>query len=139
MALSSASTRTFKPLRVFVVENHPDTLACVRLCLERLGHTVCCADGVSQALQVLPGANCDVLLCDLGLSDGDGFELLRHAQEQLAGPFYAVAMSGRGTNHDHQASKAAGFQHHLNKPFAPKQLAAVLADAVQWLPASTGA
>jgi two-component system CheB/CheR fusion protein len=117
------------PLRIFVVENHADTLKCLETYLKSLGHTVLSARTMEQALQALPQAHCDVLLSDIGLPDGDGWQLLERMRE--ATPAYAVAMSGFGMTADHERSAAAGFRHHLLKPFLPEDLDVLLADAAE--------
>jgi CheY-like chemotaxis protein len=38
-------------------------------------------------------------------------------------------MSGFGTHSDRQKSLAAGYKHHLTKPFLPEDLDALLAEA----------
>ncbi len=119
-------TRT---LRVFVVENHADTLTYLSLYLESLGHTVLSARTMAHALEMLPGANSDVVISDIGLPDGDGWQLLEQAH--LPASVYAIAMSGFGMNTDRLKSKAAGFRQHLLKPFAPAELDAALEEASQ--------
>lgn len=107
-------------MRIFLVENHPDTLACIDRFLRRAGHEVECAQTIADALRALPANPRDVLLTDLGLPDGDGWELL----EQLgaARPPLAIAMSGRCSPADRARSRTAGFQVHLVKPFLPEDL-----------------
>ena len=63
-------------MRIFLVENHPVTLACVRRHLERLGHEVETAESVADTLRELPSKPRDLLIADLGLPDGDGCALL---------------------------------------------------------------
>ena len=121
------------PLKVFIVENHPDTLKYLQMYLEMVGHEVVAARTMSAALAALPCSGCDVLISDIGLPDGDGWELMRRAQESLSRPLYAVAMSGFGMNADHLRSKEAGYRHHLLKPFKPSELDTLLAEAAQEL------
>ena len=116
-----------KPLRIFVVENHRDTREYLQLYLETLGHTVLTADSMTKALAALPQADCDVLISDIGLEDGDGWLLLRRLQ--VPRPLYAVAMSGFGRGADEVRSQEAGYRHHLLKPLYPKELDDVLAEA----------
>jgi two-component system CheB/CheR fusion protein len=115
------------PMRIFLVENHLDTLKWISRYLESMGHTVVCAKSMNEALEALPGARCEVLISDIGLPDGDGWELLRRAQ--LPSSIFAIAMSGFGMNADHTKSKAAGFRHHLLKPFVPRELDEALEEA----------
>ncbi len=123
--------RTACGLRVFVVENHPDTLKYLRMYLEMLGHTVQSADTMADALTALPEADCDVLISDIGLPDGDGWELLRRIHGKLPHAPYAIAMSGFGLGSDQLRSQEAGYRHHLLKPFKPAELDGMLAEAAR--------
>ena len=114
-------------LRVFVVENHADTREFLTFMLEELGHKVIVADTMSRALRDMPAANCDVLISDIGLPDGDGWQLL--ARLDLPKPVYAIAMSGFGMTSDRLRSKAVGYRHHLVKPMGLEQLEGILKDA----------
>ena len=129
----AATTSEHPPrtLRIFLVENHPDTLEYLQMYLELFGHTVQSADSMTKALATLPLADCDVLISDIGLPDGDGWMLLCHLQ--LPRPIYAVAMSGFGTGTDLLKSKEAGFRQHLLKPINPEDLDAALETAAQKL------
>jgi CheY-like chemotaxis protein len=117
------------PLRIFIVENHADTLLGMTMYLEQEGHTVLAARSVKEALAALAGAQFDVLLSDIGLPDGDGWELLRRAR--LPKSVYAIAMSGFGMNADRVRSRKAGYRQHLLKPFDPDELNCILAEAAQ--------
>ena len=114
-------------LRVFIVENHEDTRFLLGLLLEQLGHTVASAGTVQEALDNIPGSRSDVLISDVGLPDGNGWELLVRLGDQR--PPYAVAMSGFGMSSDRERSHAAGYRHHLLKPVEPNQLERLLDEA----------
>ena len=58
----------------------------------------------------------DVLLSDLSLPDGSGHELMRRLSSSRPDPPPAIALSGRGSENDVQASLQAGFRSHLVKP-----------------------
>lgn len=114
-------------LRIFVVENHEDTRYLLGLLLEQLGHTVLAVATMHEALHAVPAARCDVLISDVGLPDGNGWDLLRRLGPDR--PPYAIAMSGFGMRSDRQKSLAAGFRHHLLKPVEPNQLESLLDEA----------
>ncbi|HKO68138.1 MAG TPA: response regulator [Burkholderiaceae bacterium] len=114
-------------LRVFVVENHADTREFLTFMLEELGHQVVVAETMTRALREVPVANCDVLISDIGLPDGDGWELL--ARLHLPRPIFAIAMSGFGMASDRNRSKAAGYRHHLVKPMGLEHLESILKEA----------
>ena len=97
--------------------------------LEGLGHSVASADTMTGALAKLPDAAYDVLISDIGLPDGDGWELLRRMPEPR--PAYAIAMTGFGMNADQLKSKEAGYRRHLLKPFVPDELDSALAEVTQ--------
>jgi CheY-like chemotaxis protein len=116
-----------KILHVLLVENHGDTLESLKLYLEDFGHQVSTAMTLSDADRLLRSTGCDLLICDIGLPDGSGWELseILKAKPEI----FAVAMSGFGQNADNARSRAAGFRHHLLKPFRAAELDKVLAEA----------
>ena len=122
---------TTMSLRVFVVENHADTREFLTFMLEELGHRVTVADTMGKALREMPASNYDVLISDIGLPDGDGWELL--SKLNLPRPIFAIAMSGFGMASDRARSKAAGFRHHLVKPMGLEQLETILVEAAREL------
>ncbi|MBX3621566.1 MAG: response regulator [Rhizobacter sp.] len=121
-----------RPLRVFVVENHDDSRLLLTMLLTQMGHEVHSAASMHEALGALPQARSEVLVSDIGLPDGNGWELLRRLQQ----PVYAIAMSGYGMNADRERSRAAGFRHHLVKPMDIEQLEGLLAEAARELDAA---
>ena len=110
-------------LRIFVVENHDDTRVLLCILLEQMGHSVKTAASMNEALREIPRSNCDVLISDIGLPDGDGWELMRRLERR---PRYAIAMSGLGMSEDRAQSRDVGFRHHLVKPTGAEQLAEIL-------------
>lgn len=116
------------PLRFFVVENHQDTLDAIQMFLEAHGHSVTTALDMKSALEEAPQAEFDVLISDIGLPDGDGWELVKRLREKIPG-LKAIAMSGYGLRADLDKSRATGFAAHLIKPFGPVELEAALKKA----------
>lgn len=115
-------------LKVFLVEDNSDTRLMLAQVLETDGYEVRTAGTMHAALQDFLIFGGEVLLTDLGLPDGDGWELLRQLQRAGSSPF-AIAMSGFGTLSDIAASKLAGFRHHLVKPFELNALGHLLEEA----------
>ncbi len=114
------------PLRILIVENHPDTVKYLSLYLEQLGHVVSVAGTAAAALEFLTTNRTDLVISDIGLPDTDGWIFLGQIPEPRP---YAVAISGYGTARDTERSREAGFQHHLAKPFLPADLEPILRDA----------
>ncbi|HMJ88813.1 MAG TPA: response regulator [Candidatus Acidoferrum sp.] len=115
-----------RPMNILLVENHADTLRWLTLYLEDLGHTVVTARDLAEARSAWRSSNCEVLISDIGLPDGTGWELLEQAQPP---PVFAIAMSGFGMNADNARSRAAGYRHHLLKPFKTAELDKLLSEA----------
>ena len=67
-----------------------------------------------------------VLISDLGLPDGNGFDVIREIKAQFP-EINAVAVSGYGTDEDLRKSAEAGFKHHLVKPIGIDTLRRALA------------
>ena len=110
-----------------MVENHIVTREAMEFWLEAMGHVVQSVTSVQEAMAILPEANADVLISDISLPDGTGWDLMHDLQ--LPSPLYAIAMSGLGAPELESKSLAAGFRHHLTKPFDPDKLAAMLDEA----------
>ncbi|MFN2509667.1 MAG: response regulator [Chthoniobacterales bacterium] len=117
-----------KPLRVIVVEDHADTAEGLRKFLTRIGYKVYIAPDVSCARALAKAVEYDVLLSDLRLPDGTGWDLMEELSAE--GPVRAVAMSGYNTEEDIEHSFRVGFLDHIAKPLAPEALTAALNRAV---------
>lgn len=111
--------------KIIVIENHEDTLTYLSRYLEQKGHEVIQARDQAAALNYLQATRVDILISDIGLPDGDGWELLQQVAELQPLPF-SIAMSGYGSPDDLARSRAAGYRHHLIKPFTPQDLDALL-------------
>ena len=116
------------PLRIFLVEDHEDTLLYFGMYLRHIGHEVVEARTMAEALEKLPVSGCNVLFSDIGLPDGNGWELLE--QVKLPQPIFAVAISGFGMSADRIRSREVGYRHHLIKPPPPEKIDAILEEAM---------
>ena len=124
---SSAHTRP-KVLRIFIVEDHPDTARGLARYLRANGHEVHVALDVGSARQLATEIEYDILLSDIGLPDGNGWDLLTELSARR--PIKALAMSGYNSDADRARSKAAGFLEHLPKPLTPDLLDQAFARAM---------
>lgn len=116
--------KTSKPLRILLVEDHQDTRRALSRLLTHFGHNVVTAGNVEGAMDIMGANNIDVVLCDIGLPDGSGYEVA--AQARAKGHIKAIALTGFGTEQDVQRSKDAGFDFHLVKPINFQELQSVL-------------
>ena len=114
-------------LRILLVEDHEDTLVAMKSYLEGQGHVVHEARDLATAREIAKKARFQVLLSDIRLPDGDGWELLMELRKTRT--FQAIAMSGFGQKTDLDRSSEAGFIRHLTKPFKVDELDAALKKA----------
>ena len=112
--------RAPKRLRIFIVEDHADTARGLAMYLRASGHQVHVALDVRSARQLATEIEYDILLSDIGLPDGNGWDLLVELSARR--PITAIAMSGYNSDSDRARSKAAGFIEHLPKPLTPDEL-----------------
>lgn len=98
---------------ILLVDDHRDTLSVLSRLLAARGHTVTTATSCAEATKALNDKT-QLIVSDVGLPDGTGYELIAKVRESTQVP--AIAMSGFGMESDIEESRAAGFQAHLTKP-----------------------
>jgi two-component system CheB/CheR fusion protein len=101
-------------LRILVVEDHADTARIMELLLGRHGYEVQIASTVQDALKLADAGSFDLLISDVRLPDGDGFELLGKIRQTQ--PVIGICLSGNSSDEDKSRSRAAGFVEYLTKP-----------------------
>src|SRR3989440_6506136 len=112
------------PLRVVLVEDHAEAARLLSRLLECSGHAVTTAGNVESALRLAREGRFDVIVSDIGLPDGTGYDLMKRIQQEC--PIPGVALTGYGMHDDLQKSTEAGFADHILKPIDAHQLEAVL-------------
>jgi CheY-like chemotaxis protein len=120
---------TLEDLRLLVIEDDADTRELITFILEECGAAVTSVTCVREALDVLAHSKIDVLLSDIGLSDHDGYELIRQVRlldNQNARNVPAIALTACATADDQRRALSAGFQFHVPKPVEPSELIAVV-------------
>jgi PAS domain S-box-containing protein len=125
-------------LSVLIVEDHEDSGTTLADVLELLEHRVELVStgqaGVDAASARMP----DVLICDLGLPDMEGHEVMRAIRGmRSAGDLFGIALSGYAQPQDRQEALDAGFNAHLPKPASVDELRELLVEAARRRDAST--
>jgi CheY-like chemotaxis protein len=111
---SIAPKAALDALRILVVEDDQATCEILAQLLSLRGHTVSAAANIAQALALAKASTFDIAICDIGLPDGRGHDLMRVLKRDFALP--GIALSGYGMEADIAESRAAGFSEHLTKP-----------------------
>jgi CheY-like chemotaxis protein len=117
-----------KQLRLIVVEDHANTAEALKKFLKAVGYQVFVATDMSSALTLASAVEFDLLLSDLALPDGDGWELMKRLNGERH--IRAIAFSAHNSPIDLQKSAEAGFIEHLPKPLCPEKLCAAIERAV---------
>ncbi|WP_026400647.1 response regulator transcription factor [Actinomadura rifamycini] len=120
-------------MRVLVVEDEEDLVEALRYGLVRADYAVDVAYDVDEASQKLYAASYDLMILDLNLPDGDGFDLCRAVRagelDGESGPDLRILMlTARDRLADRVRGLDEGADDYLVKPFAfPELLARVRA------------
>lgn len=102
------------PSRVLLVEDHPDTVRALSRLLARSGYQVKTASSIASALQLAAAEPFDIVVSDIGLPDGTGYELMEQMRARYG--IQGIALSGYGMEEDVKRSIEAGFADHVVKP-----------------------
>ncbi|MEO6994536.1 MAG: PAS domain-containing protein [Lacunisphaera sp.] len=122
-----AESQTLRPTRILLVEDHEPTRVSLRQLLIRRHYDVTEAGSVTEAVAIASTQKFDLLVTDIGLPDGDGYQLMRaiRADYEIKG----IALTGYGMEEDIERSRLAGFATHLTKPIQIQALDEALASA----------
>jgi CheY-like chemotaxis protein len=119
-------------LRVLVVEDDEDAAVTLSTLLTHRGCRVEVAHTVQECLRMFDGSIPDVLLCDIGLPDGDGYSLLRELRRHAPGQHVAaIALSAYARDEDRALAVDAGFSAYVTKPYEVEQLLSYMRHAAQ--------
>ena len=112
------------PVPIVIVEDHPDTRILLTQFLERRGARVVAVSNAAAGLQAVLEHNPHVVLSDLGLPDGSGFDLLKNirALNSEIHKTPVIAMTAMGKIVERETAITAGFHEFLRKPFEPDEL-----------------
>jgi CheY-like chemotaxis protein len=125
---------------ILVVDAHAGSLHALARLLRLVGYTVHTAASVAEAHVLAAQGQCDVLIAEIELSDGTGFDLLRdmrlafdrrHPASGRRLP--ALALTAAATTADQAACRAAGFDDYVPKPARPAELLQAIERLVQSL------
>jgi len=100
---------------VLFAEDHPDVQTIVRAALRGLPCHVQTVSTVEDGLAAIAAGVPDLLLLDLRLPDGSGYQLLEALRERSSVP--AIVLSAFATEADQTHGLDAGADVYLSKPF----------------------
>jgi two-component system catabolic regulation response regulator CreB len=107
--------------RILVVEDEPAIAESIAYSLGRDGFAVTIAPTLADAEREAPGA--DLVILDLMLPDGSGFDLIgqiRRSRRATA----LIVLSSRDSEADRVAALETGADDYVTKPFSPREIVA---------------
>jgi signal transduction histidine kinase len=116
-------------LHILVVEDSPDSRELVKMVLERFGASVVAVESANLALEQLRKARPDVVLCDIGMPEMDGYSFIRlfRSMEQPASErIPAAALTAHIGEEDRKRAIESGFEEHIPKPVEANMLVDVI-------------
>ena len=122
-------TLSLKDVTVVAIDDEPDARNLLKRLLESAGTAVYLARSAEEGMQHLLTQSVDVLICDIGMPDEDGYSLIRRIRALNDGyksEVAAVALTAYARLEDRTEAIRAGFQNHLPKPVDPAELLAVV-------------
>lgn len=126
----SSKEITLKGIHVLVIDDSEDSLILTKVLLQRAGATVTVANSSYQALSKFEQIVPDVIVCDIGMPDEDGYTFLRKWRERelqvKRKPTPATALTAYTRESEKLEAKKAGFQSHLSKPVEQADLVSVI-------------
>lgn len=121
-------------LRVLVVDDETDTRNFLSFMFEEYGAIATAVASVDEALKILEKSKPDVLISDIGMSEQDGYTLirkLRSLEPEKGGCIPAIALTAYTREEDRLKALSAGFQKYLSKPIDPTELIALVASVLE--------
>jgi CheY-like chemotaxis protein len=119
-------------LKVLVVDDEADARSLLTAILLQSGAETKAAGSMSEALSLLNQWRPDVLVSDIGMPDGSGYDLIREIRKPSTktSKVPAVALTAYARPEDRHRAISAGFENYVAKPVEPDQLLAAIAGVV---------
>ncbi|HWF45310.1 MAG TPA: response regulator [Candidatus Kapabacteria bacterium] len=105
-------------MKILFVEDNANTARAMKVMLELRGYTVDTAGTVAKALECLDADGYDLMISDISLPDGTGYDILSRTSADIP----SIALSGYTSHADRAESLAKGFKEFITKPFNPDDL-----------------
>ncbi len=115
-------------LSVLVVDDNEDAGEMLSELLKQMGHAPRVSLRGQAAIVEISRDPPDLLICDIGLPDVSGHEVVRAVRRlPQASRVIAVALTGYAQPGDREEALSAGFDGHLTKPLEVRELSRLLA------------
>ncbi len=130
----SAAPPDLTGVRVLVIDDESDAREFVRhILVERHAEVELAASAV-EGLDRLLASKPDLVICDIGMPDQDGYGFItavRALSTEMGGDVLAVALTSLAQEDDRIRALTSGFHRHLTKPVEPYTLVALVSTLLQ--------
>jgi signal transduction histidine kinase len=126
----SAPVQRIDGVKVVFVDDNADARELVEMMLTERGAEVVACASKDAALAALERDRPHVLISDIEMPDGDGYDLIRALRlrdEDPIAPIPAIAVTGMTRVEDRIRILTAGFEAHVPKPIDPSELVTTIA------------
>ena len=129
-AINQKVTSAVRGLRVLAVDDDPDARELISMLLAQADAEVRIAESAASALRIIDDWIPNVVLCDIGMPEEDGYAFvhrLRRRSSERGGAIPAAALTAYALPADRLQILSSGYQMHLAKPIHPEELIAGVA------------
>lgn len=129
----ASQTPSLAGIRVLVVDDDEDSRFYISTVLAEEGASVTVVASATEALEVLPQLQPNILICDIGMPGEDGYSLIRKVRAldvDKGGNVLAVALTAYADSADRESALQAGFEIHVAKPVDPEELVTIVVNLV---------
>lgn len=116
-------------MRIMLVEDNEAIIMGLEYLLSQEGYQVITARTVSQALKCLKSEDCDLILLDIMLPDGDGFALCKKMKQE--GSIPVIFLTAREDEADVVKGLELGAEDYVIKPFRNRELVSRIKGALR--------
>lgn len=118
-------------IKVLAVDDSADARELLEILLAQYGAETKVVASGEEVLAILGSFKPQVLVCDIGMPEMDGYMLLRRIRAlptDQGGNTPAIALTAYAKEEDYQRALAHGFQRHIAKPVDSELLAIAIAE-----------
>ena len=124
IALSFAHNKT-----ILIIEDNDDLAQALSSIFNIQDHTIRVASNGSEGLAAAKEMRPDIIFCDIGLPDMNGYEVAKKIREDNnLKNVILIALTGYAGKQDIEAALQSGFNRHLAKPVTSEILKDILSD-----------
>jgi two-component system response regulator RegX3 len=122
---------------ILLVEDEPAITEPLAAALEREGFTASVVGTAAEALSSAERLSPDLVLLDIGLPDGSGFDVCRELRSRSGTPI--IMLTARGEESDRVAGLELGADDYVVKPFSAREVVARVRAVLRRADSSAGA